>query len=588
MWTIPNWLFDGDWYQGRYADAIPSNITPKDHYDQLGARSGYSPHPLFDAAWYCKKHPWALTNGMTAAEHYVTIGSAKGYWPHPLFDTGFYKKNHRNDLIGDTDPLEHFLTLGEALGYAPHELFDTSYYRRKHAADPVASARPFRHYLAHGHLEGFDPNPYFDTGWYAREHAIGERNALEHYVDIGERLRLSPHPLWDEKLHLDRNEKLRKVVASNLVASGYRHFVIEGAALAEADKAPFLFTMDEHLYGYNAKAYLEDNPEAAIAVRSGQYRTGLAHLFNEGLSAFRKEGKPFYGEKRDVTLVDQLAGNTHAKGKYLCLFAHFDRHDIIDPYVITYLKALQDAGTDIVFVTPTRNEAELKKVLPYVRHVFVKLNNGHDFGSWWLALSQLGADCGEHYERVFFANDSIYFPVRPMQPFFDAVERQTSNIYGLSDNHEIAHHVQSYFLSFDSEAQKKLFPVFMESFAKAHMLPKSEIIQRYEIGLSLMAQDLGLTIDAYYSCRVGFSRSMNDPKLARWKDFLTERAGVCNSSIILWDMLIEHFDWPALKVAFLTTGIPLSRERSRELPRLIADGEQKIHDLVNHQRRIAS
>lgn len=587
MWMIPDWLFDADWYESRYAAVIPAEMAGREHYDRFGSDQNLSPHPLFDTDWYFSCNPTAVFAGISAPEHYLKTGSDLGYSPHPLFENRSYRDAYRDKIAAAVTPLEHYITVGEALDFRPSPLFDTGYYRLRHGNDTNASAL-LKHYLAHGHLPGHDPNEFFDTAWYIDRNDIGARSALEHYVLIGEQIGLLPHPLWDEELYLSKNAKLRKLVACGVLLSGYRHFVAEGSLQADKGQCQFFFNFEGQYYFYNSTAYLQDNPAAEAALASGRISCGLAYLFSEGLAAFKGGQQPFYSSDRDVRLIDNIEGSAAIDGRYLCLFAHFDRHDLVDPYVITYLKALRSAGADIVFITPTGNAAELEKVLPYVSRVLVKVNHGHDFGSWWLALSELGLDITEGYQRVIFANDSIYFPVRPAEPLFEAVSRQTANVFALSDSYEVSHHLQSYFLSFDETAQRVLLPIFMESFACAHLLPKSEIIQRYEIGLTRMAREQGLTCSSFYSARKGFQQILENPKFDRWKKFMSERLGVCNPSIVLWDMLIEHFDWPALKVAFLISSFPFSRERASELPRLVADGAQNIQDVINHQRRIAS
>ena len=49
--------------------------------------------------------------------------------------------------------------------------------------------------------------------------------------------------------------------------------------------------------------------------------------------------------------------------KRVCIFAHYDRDDIVDDYVIYYLKALQKICATIIFVSDCNlSKEEIKKI----------------------------------------------------------------------------------------------------------------------------------------------------------------------------------------------------------------------------------
>jgi lipopolysaccharide biosynthesis protein len=92
----------------------------------------------------------------------------------------------------------------------------------------------------------------------------------------------------------------------------------------------------------------------------------------------------------------------------LCIFAHYDHDDRVDPYVMNYLEAIKACGFEIVFVTPSAlQQTDVEQLRLICGDVILRANVGHDFGSWATGLQR-------HRERVrgrlLLANDSVYGP----------------------------------------------------------------------------------------------------------------------------------------------------------------------------------
>lgn len=59
--------------------------------------------------------------------------------------------------------------------------------------------------------------------------------------------------------------------------------------------------------------------------------------------------------------------------KRVCIFAHYDRDDIVDDYVIYYLKALQKICATIIFVSDCNlSKEEIKKIEAITDFVIAK------------------------------------------------------------------------------------------------------------------------------------------------------------------------------------------------------------------------
>lgn len=588
----PHPLFETAWYVARWPEREP--VAPLEHYIRHSRTT--APNRYFDTAWYCAEYLADAPPQLSPLQHYVEcwrperprLGRCDPLpQPHPLFDAGWYIATNPEVAAAGFEPLHHYLQHGAREGRRPHRFFDPEFYRRWHDRDPAAQADPLGHYLSHGRDDACDPNPFFDNGWYARTQALTRSSALEHFIHVGEAEGRSPHPLWDEQRYLAINPDVAKLHAAGGVTSGYRHFVEHGVPeLERGASRAFAFAWGEHILDYDRPTYLADNPDVQTALERGRFRGGLEHLFVVGYREAIDGLRAIYSPRHALKLLQDLPGGAPNGGRHLCLFAHYDRDDVIDAYVVTYLSSLRKAGVDIVLITATGDPEELDKVRPLVKRILVKNATGRDFGSWRLALSILGLDCGAGYDRVIFANDSFYFPVRPIEPLFADMERKRYNLYALSDSREAErYHLQSYFLCFDRAAQNALFGDFSRRFDTLYALPKAGQIREFEYGLTKMAQDKGLSVGANLSIDDVRETLIHTAELAPWAPMVRFGLGGVNPSHDLWDISIARFGWPALKVELLRDN-PKGAKGFEALPKLIADGDVSYAEIKAHQKRM--
>jgi lipopolysaccharide biosynthesis protein len=258
----------------------------------------------------------------------------------------------------------------------------------------------------------------------------------------------------------------------------------------------------------------------------------------------------------------------------------------VDSYVIDYLSALHKVDVDIIFITATTPEGELEKVCSLVRRILVKNDAGRDFGSWSLALRTLGVDLGRNYDRVIFANDSIYFPVRPIAPLFADMELKNYNLYGLIDSRDVnGYHIQSFFLAFDRKAQEKVFPEFLHRFEHHYVLTKWGQIREFEVGITEIARAAGLSVGAFVSIDQIQEDVIRDPKLQGWYASVRHGLRDINPTHDLWDLVVGEYSFCGVKVELLRDN-PKHARGFEKLPQLIADGEVPIEHIFDHQARI--
>lgn len=219
----------------------------------------------------------------------------------------------------------------------------------------------------------------------------------------------------------------------------------------------------------------------------------------------------------------------------LCIFAHFDKHDMIDDHVVNYIKNLYECGYDIIFVSTSEKMQiyELNKIRDFTSMQIIRKNEGYDFGSYRTGLIQ----CNnlENYESLVLTNDSVFAPIISLKNALEIMKNKKYDMWGMTDNYEISYHIQSYFIYFSKKVLSH--PNFQDFFAQIHVLDnKHEIIERYEVGMSKFYNNLGFSLGALASFR----------ELKKYTEI-----DILNSTLYLWQTLIKEFHVPIIKVELL-------------------------------------
>ena len=176
----------------------------------------------------------------------------------------------------------------------------------------------------------------------------------------------------------------------------------------------------------------------------------------------------------------------------LAILAHYDADRRVRGYILHHLRRLREECDEIHFVsTVALGPAELDKVRPFCARAFLKQNVGYDFHMWKHAIGvvDLGA-----WDELLLTNSSVLGPLGSLRPVFQRMERSACDFWGMTDNAELARHVQSYFIVFRRAALGSA--AFREFFAS--VLPyrdKGQVIRSYEVGLTRYLEDQGLTSD---------------------------------------------------------------------------------------------
>lgn len=177
--------------------------------------------------------------------------------------------------------------------------------------------------------------------------------------------------------------------------------------------------------------------------------------------------------------------------KRVCIFAHFDKDNIIDDYVIYYLRKLKEVCEYIVFVSDSDlTEQEQKKLSGIVDFIQAYHHGEYDWGSYKFGyIIAKNKDLLKDADELLMCNDSVYGPIKPLDVFFETMsERQADfwgmykNVFGLDKGIKDPH-LQSWFLVVKKQVFNSVqFDNFMKSIV--HLKDKLEIIRKYEIGFT--------------------------------------------------------------------------------------------------------
>ena len=241
----------------------------------------------------------------------------------------------------------------------------------------------------------------------------------------------------------------------------------------------------------------------------------------------------------------------------ITVFAHYDKNNLIQDYVIYYLRELKKISQKIIFVSDGDiSEKELSKLSGIVDYCIAKKHGEYDFGSYkrgYLYAKEQGwlNVC----EELILCNDSCYGPLFDIEKYFEEMSSKPVDFWGNTANPYVAKregenlvsvdspHVQSYFVVLKSQVFKsEIFNKFMLSIKKENH--KDFIIINYEIGLTKMLQACGYTWDVYCNS----SKITPHSQVFHYKELIEkDKNPFVKTSIYRWNN-IENGIYPSLKI----------------------------------------
>lgn len=196
------------------------------------------------------------------------------------------------------------------------------------------------------------------------------------------------------------------------------------------------------------------------------------------------------------------------------IFAHFDKDNVIDDYVIYYLNALKKVAQKLVFVSDCElNTAETDKLTGIADAIIAKPHGEHDFGSYKRGfLFAQENNLLQDTDELIFANDSCYGPFYSLENIFEKMEQENCaknfDFWGITQNNKYKifkncfgktceiPHIQSYFFVLKKEVfSHPAFLNFINSIKKEKN--RNEVILKYEIGLSELLLTHNFTMKSF-------------------------------------------------------------------------------------------
>lgn len=227
--------------------------------------------------------------------------------------------------------------------------------------------------------------------------------------------------------------------------------------------------------------------------------------------------------------------------KRLAIFAHWDKDNLIEDYVLYYLQNLKNIAQKIIFVSDCELTDEQKeKVSNIVDIVICEKHGEYDFGSYKRGFFAAVKDnMIEDFDELIFANDSCYAPMFPFEKMFEKMEGKNIDFWSASGNYFgigfengkpvriVEPHLQSYFLVFKKQVFTcEDFIEFMKNIKKEPN--KINVIINYELGLNKNLKEAGFVGRAYAE----------------------EYPQISNPTLCLWDKLVKN-GHPFIKTSVL-------------------------------------
>ena len=199
--------------------------------------------------------------------------------------------------------------------------------------------------------------------------------------------------------------------------------------------------------------------------------------------------------------------------KRLAIFAGYDKDNIIDDYVVYYIKELKKIA-DIIYVSDCDIlESELSKISEYCIHIINGRHSEYDFGSYKRGyLYAYEKDILKDYDYLILCNDSCYGPFFNFQEIVENMENKNTDVWGIFKclkDKENDEHLQSYFLSLKQKVYlSEYFYNFMYSIKKEK--DKWEVVKKYEIGLSNLLKNEKVSISSFLDSSIKENETDNN------------------------------------------------------------------------------
>src|SRR6266481_5698664 len=127
-----------------------------------------------------------------------------------------------------------------------------------------------------------------------------------------------------------------------------------------------------------------------------------------------------------------------SKMRRICLFSFFDEQNIVDDYVIFFLRQLSEFVETIIFISrvPLSQDSEIA-LRGVVSEVILRPNEGFDVMAYKDGLERIDFDRAGRYDEVLMVNHTCYGPVYPFSELFTEMEGRSCGFWGVTAHMEM-------------------------------------------------------------------------------------------------------------------------------------------------------
>lgn len=194
----------------------------------------------------------------------------------------------------------------------------------------------------------------------------------------------------------------------------------------------------------------------------------------------------------------------------LAVMAQYDPRGTLGPHVRRLVDSLAAAVDDLVVVSASDLTDEARRFLSQRSRLVERDNTGYDFLGYREALA--AADLAA-YDEVTICNDSVV-PVLDHAAVYAAMADRPVDFWGLSETDRVRHHVQSFFVTFRRPVLESA--AFADFWDDVTVLDdRSQVIRRYEVGLSRRLYKAGFTSGAHFA-ETDADRAIARRRVAWW------------------------------------------------------------------------
>lgn len=159
--------------------------------------------------------------------------------------------------------------------------------------------------------------------------------------------------------------------------------------------------------------------------------------------------------------IIKLGSNLEFEDQQVVLLAHWDPHEIVDPYVEYMAKNFKNINKKVILCSGNKD-----LILPQNINLFdaivVRTCNGYDFTSWKAAFSAFPSLYKAN--EITFCNDSVFGPVGSYNLLYNKMKHVNCDFWGLTINKDFIPHLQSFYLVFRNKTiQHQAFKQFIRS-----------------------------------------------------------------------------------------------------------------------------